>query len=478
MGARLKTRVGVMIREKPLCGLGWVGLLVMATAAGGLACGSPDSAVRGDGGGEDATLVDGNPGDTRVVGDVLPSDADGGIRPHEGGLPNGTPCCLPNDCNGGACVQGVCTVPTCTSDGQPCSSGSQCCSGACGAGATCTPLNTTCKTLGNSCAQGSECCSQLCSIGVCAPSSFCGQAGEICSSGADCCSILGCNDAGSTFGTCAPPPQMSSCGLPHGWVCAGEPTNDAGGQICGSACCSRYCAPYGPTGVLVCQSPTGCHQAGGACLSADDCCGASGVPDASTAAACYLQFPTAWGSCQYPSSSCSPNGTVCRLRGTSCNETGNCCSGDPTVMNTCKRDNVGVPRCTNVQCVGSGAACASSADCCNGFPCVPNPTALDAGPDAGISLLVCHDTTCVSVGSACTVDADCCPGSACHVTEGSTRGVCEAPCPDGGAADAGECSRFGQLCSSDADCCGGVPCTYANAPCSAGQADCRCVYPD
>jgi len=30
--------------------------------------------------------------------------------------------------------------------------------------------------------------------------------------------------------------------------------------ICGGECCSRACFPYGPTGVLICQPPSGCRR--------------------------------------------------------------------------------------------------------------------------------------------------------------------------------------------------------------------------
>ena len=34
---------------------------------------------------------------------------------------------------------------------------------------------------------------------------------------------------------------------------------------CGGGCCSRACAPWGPTGALVCQPASGCHVNGDLC---------------------------------------------------------------------------------------------------------------------------------------------------------------------------------------------------------------------
>ena len=47
---------------------------------------------------------------------------------------------------------------------------------------------------------------------------------------------------------------------------------------CGGPCCSRACAPWGPTGVLVCQPASGCNVVGDLCTSDSDCCGSAGSP--------------------------------------------------------------------------------------------------------------------------------------------------------------------------------------------------------
>jgi hypothetical protein len=176
------------------------------------------------------------------------------------------------------------------------------------------------------------------------------------------------------------------------------------------------------------------------------------------------------------------------------------------VEDTCKQDNVGVPRCAGLTCVAAGGACASSANCCGGLPCVPNPVAGGTPP------YVCSGSSCVAACSSCTDNADCCPGLSCVQSAGSTRGIC-GPCEttDGGTSSSGGssggsggssgggssgggtssggssggggssgstssggnggsggggCALFGQLCTTGADCCNSVPCTSG-----------RCQYP-
>lgn len=404
----------------------------------------------------------------------------------------GAACATAADCCAGTCSGGVCNLPACTSDGQACSSDGACCSGIC-ADAKCAPLNTTCKTLNNACGADSECCSGLCRGGQCQVSSFCGQVGDICDKGGDCCSGL-CNvtnDAGLGHGTCgAPPTGAANCALTDGMLCgAGGVVTDAGPPSCGGDCCSRLCAPYGPTGVLVCQPATGCHVVGDLCTKDGDCCGSAGLPGGSgKPVTCDITPPATVGVCRNPMG-CKPDGNVCRLATMSCNASCDCCSGNCQNEDTCKLDSVGVPRCAPAACVGPGEACASSASCCNNLPCVPNP--------GGTPPFVCFQASCVPACGSCTVNADCCVGSSCVVPIGATQGTC-GPCApgldggvgdggmgdggtgDGGVTDGGTdagpvCALYGQQCTSDGDCCNDVPCNSANAPC-AGGAGCTCHF--
>src|SRR5262249_30942020 len=158
--------------------------------------------------------------------------------------------------------------------------------------------------------------------------------------------------SGKTVGTCGPPPTgAANCGLPDGSLCTADfTTNDAGVPVCGGPCCSRSCAPYGPTSVLVCQPASGCHPVGDLCTKDTDCCGAAGLPGGSTMPVkCNITPPFVVGICQNPMG-CKPDGDVCKLSFVSCNSSCDCCSGNCEVQDTCHQDSLGVPRCSEKQC--------------------------------------------------------------------------------------------------------------------------------
>src|SRR5262249_3161274 len=146
----------------------------------------------------------------------------------------------------------------------------------------------------------------------------------------------------------------------------------------GGECCSRACFPYAATGVLICQPPSGCHPTGEICAKDTDCCGAKGLPNGDTANIHCSKAPGAnLGRCDN-GTACTPAGGICRLQTVECNANANCCAGNVLQKNTCKQDNLGIPRClaAELNCADpstyTGKACSSSADCCN-LPCVPNP---------------------------------------------------------------------------------------------------------
>jgi hypothetical protein len=278
--------------------------------------------------------------------------------------------------------------------------------------------------------------------------------------------------------------------MPDGYLCGGTAAdggviiNDGGLPSCGGPCCSRSCAPWGPTGVLVCQPASGCHVVGDLCTTDSDCCGSAGLPyGGPKPVVCDKTGSTGiYGVCRNPNG-CKPNGDVCKLQNSSCNSSCDCCSGNCETQDTCKQDNVGVPRCASPQCVNPGGSCASSADCCNGMPCVPNPV------DGGTPPYVCYQAACVPSCGACTNNADCCPGETCDMAPGSqtgTCGPCGGPVGDGGTGSDGGttgsdggtlggdsgtggtdggCALYGQICTTSSDCCNGVPCT--NGRCEA-----------
>jgi hypothetical protein len=414
------------------------------------------------------------------------------------GQPNSA-CTTGNQCCSGTCIGNLCSAQLCINDNSPCSSNATCCSGICGPAVdggpqTCTPLNNTCKTSGNSCSVNNDCCSHLCSNGRCSSqSSFCTQTGDVCSTDAECCGGLCTKTGGNALGTCTVPnaPGGSQC-IVAGQFCGGNANdggtlNEAGVPSCGGSCCSRSCFPYGPTGVDICEPPSGCHPVGEICRQDTDCCNSVSFPgqDAGNGSIrCSKANPNdPVGRCDQ-GTACNGAGEVCKLKSTSCNAADNCCVGNvnqnPLV---CQQDILGIPRCTiaaqNCSDAGSfaGHPCASSADCC-GLTCVPNPGYGDGGADAG-SPFVCG-ALCVPKAGGCTTTADCCSGIACVIPSGGSKGTCGGGGnPDGGTGDGGSggdggsttdgggtCSQIGQLCSTAADCCNGVPCT-----------DGRCVFP-
>lgn len=384
----------------------------------------------------------------------------------------GESCSVSTECCTLVCDGGSCGTDICVSDNQACTSNAECCGGKCsstdaGAG-VCTPLSGSCKTAGNTCSTNTDCCSHLCSNGNCsAKPSFCSQTGDVCGADTECCTGICGKASGATLGLCKPAsaPGTTGC-LIAGEVCSGGAViTDAGIPACGGECCSRACAPYGPTGVLVCQPPSGCHPTGEVCVDDSDCCGAPGVPGGNGSGMCSKAAGEPTGRCDN-GNACRPAGAVCKLATSSCNAENNCCAGnvniDPSV---CQQDLLGIPRCTGVgDCDDAGSKagepCASSADCC-GLPCLPNDAAGD-----GDSPFICGGSSCVPANGACTTDADCCSGIPCIAAPGSTKGTCGPGQPDSGTDSGPGCALYGQDCSTNSDCCNGVPCTLGN-----------CVFP-
>ncbi|HEV3194244.1 MAG TPA: hypothetical protein VGY54_27250, partial [Polyangiaceae bacterium] len=262
----------------------------------------------------------------------------------------GAGCTTSGDCCSGDCVSGVCQYPACVADNGACASNGQCCSQNC-AGGKCTALNSSCSTVGNGCTSDATCCSKHCAAnGTCQASSFCAQPGDACSVGSGCCTGTCTIAANQTVGTCAAsaPGGPANCGLEDGQLCGGTGTSGTGGYdgglpACGGACCSRACAPWGPTGVFVCQPASGCHVVGDLCTSDGDCCGSQGLPGGShKPVTCVINSGDKIGICRNPMG-CKPDGDVCKLKTMSCNASCDCCAGNCETMDTCKQDNVGVP---------------------------------------------------------------------------------------------------------------------------------------
>ena len=498
--------LGVALATMCAVGVGFVGCGSNgghgSSEDGGSDATNPDTGADGHSGkdgngssGGDATMGDSSGGDGLAGDGPVGGDANGlgdaGIFNGDGGcFTLATACNANGDCCSGDCANHVCILPKCTSDGQGCSSDGACCSLSC-VGGTCGALNATCSTIGNACGGttpdgGAEkaCCSSFCVAGQCQQPSYCGQTGDACATAADCCSQVCTKTGTQALGLCGPPPSgPASCSMPHGVLCAGTTGDggiviqDGGVPACGGKCCSRSCAPWGPTGVLVCQPASGCKIEGDLCTSSAQCCGGagSGEPQAGLVT-CLITAPATVGICRSPTggsdagNACIPNGDVCKLATTSCSKDCNCCTGNCNTDDTCKQDNLGIPRCTGAACLDAGSTCSSSADCCNGNPCVPSK--VDGGPE-----FTCYPFQCVQSCGSCSNNADCCPGSNC------LNGTCD-PCgggppgdggapgdggngpdgsglpPDGGAPPPpdGGCASYGQVCTTSAQCCNGVPC--------------------
>jgi hypothetical protein len=495
----------------------WLSAIGLCVASGGIAygCGSSDSGgeqppgTTDDGGGD--VSIEGGGGTGGVGADAKPEAA-------PNCSPNGTSCnvnadcCTVNcdqitktcanapggclvpgvacatgvECCSGVCKGGVCGSGTCISDNGACTDGADCCSQKCGQvpdGGTsnCIPANPGCKTQNNECSAHDQCCSKFCNNGKCGQSSFCTQQGEMCAADFECCDGICTKQGTDAWGLCtlSTSPGTTGC-LAAGSVCGGVLPPDAAPPPCGGACCSRACAPWGPTGVLVCQPPSGCRPTGEVCQNTSDCCNSPGMPGGNGSVTCSKSGSEPVGRCDN-GNACRGNGAICKPASGSCSAENNCCAGninqDPTV---CKQDNLGIPRCANAGACNDAASyqgkpCASSADCC-GLACVPDKNAVDGGAP-----FICGESTCVSAGGECTTDADCCPGLPCVAPPGSTKGICGYTGQDGGVPEAGPdgaipdveipdsgptCANYGQNCTAASDCCNNVPCTQG-----------RCLFP-
>ena len=404
----------------------------------------------------------------------------------------GQSCVTGNQCCTFSCIGGTCSNKQCVADNQACGADNECCGGKCApdglGGGKCAPLNPGGPaTSGNPCAVPGDCASKFCNNGICSNPSFCVQNNDICSTASECCGGVCTKAPGNALGICALP-SSASCDV-GGTVC----TLASPPAVCGGKCCSKSCAPYGPTGVPVCQPESGCRVTDSICSKDADCCGALGAPGSTKGGPggqpadvhCTIAAGATVGRCDN-GSSCVGAGNVCKLNGISCSQRTTCCAGNSQQFPTCKQDALGIPRCTaesNYDCAVSGpppagTGCASSADCC-GTPCVPNPA-------GGQPAFICAPPgSCVPSGGTCSSTADCCAGLPCAIAPGTVKGICGGtvladggvsttppPGSDGGVvqppADGGIdaaappppiCALYGQVCAVAGDCCSSVPCT-------------------
>ncbi len=419
-----------------------------------------------------------------------------------------TPCNSDTECCSLRCQEGACSADACVMDLETCGESSECCSGNC-KDEQCVPANVDtgfqCATAGNACDNGAECCSNLCNLdaGTCLlGASYCVQPGDVCDSDAQCCGGVCVMGEG----------ELGYCGLlPQGGTdCGGERNNGLlAGSVCGGqddcdSCCSRTCAPYGPSGLSVCQPAGGCRISGELCREDSDCCGGADegtLPGAGGALCLKQNASDPVGKCKYVG--CAPHGALCApddVSGLACGvappvkDGQSCCGKNAVVGDPCSPDDLLIPRCDVLaECVPNGGECGTSNDCCNGLPCIQNQDGIFAcyEPPGG---------TCVESGGPCSSSADCCAGSMCLMDLGAGSGVCgrtelEPPGTGGtsgdgdgdgdgsggtpgdgdgdgsggtsgdGDGDGSEiCAAFGQDCSVF-DCCNNVPCDPASNIC-------------
>jgi hypothetical protein len=243
------------------------------------------------------------------------------------------------------------------------------------------------------------------------------------------------------------------------------------------------CAPFGPTGVAICQQAQGCHVEGDLCQANSDCCGGES-PDSGILGAglvvCAIADGGTIGYCTTPTASngggstCVPEGDVCHYTadtgdgGYPCSSSSarsDCCGDQTPKFLACILDKLGVPRCLAYglsdggtdACRQPGSTCATAADCCNGQPCVPNSSGA----------LECATSACIPTSGACTSTADCCAGITCVLPPGATQGTCTSIAPPPGTSDGGTtspgddagigCAELGQSCAT-LGCCAGLEC--------------------
>jgi hypothetical protein len=419
--------------------------------------------------------------------------------------PAGDHCSVGTDCCSGACVNGTCSAAQCVSLGGACpTAGNACCTNTC-VGGKCAAIGGgtgdggaggSCETAGNTCSNNTDCCSGLCTNGTCnLASSYCIQTNDICYDSNDCCTGVCASPnanpvSASNPGTCALPPSSGgvNCSGVDGTLCDPSQVGCAGG------CCSHLCAPFGPTGVAICQQAQGCHVEGDLCRVNTDCCGGES-PDSGILGAGLVVCSTSVnggtiGVCMTPTGSggggntCVPEGDVCHYNGAgyACSVSAarsDCCGPQSPKFTACRLDPLGVPRCLaygldddggvegGTSCRQTGDTCATAGDCCNGTPCVPNAQGQ----------LTCAPTACIPTSGACTSSADCCSGITCVLAPGAQQGTCSPITPpppppaDGGTTptdsgtsgspDAGGglgCSSLGQSCAA-LGCCTGLTCS-------------------
>ena len=284
-----------MRTSRPLLVLTMLAALLAGASLIALGCGGSGSshAGSGDGGDSDGSLGDsassgsssGGGGDAGFQGDAdLTPDVFGSGPGNGSCLQLGAACHTSGDCCSSDCVNGSCAYPACHSDNTACTSNGQCCSQTCSNG-KCKALNTTARrsaTRARPTRSAAPRCARrdLPAVVLLRAARRCVRREHRLLHGR--LQRRDRPDAGHLRGVAAFGPSQlrprRRRALGGGAADGGAVFIDSGLPKCGGPCCSRACAPWGPTGVLVCQPASGCHPVGDLCAADVDCCGAAASP--------------------------------------------------------------------------------------------------------------------------------------------------------------------------------------------------------
>jgi len=436
----------------------------------------------------------------------------------------GTTCTLPNQCQAGNCVDGVC-----------------CTTSSCSAGLRCNVKGdgTCSKPLGTTCSSSTECGSGLCVDGVCCNSTCTGKC-EACDVGGSLGTCLavsgaphgsrgGCTGTGACQATCTGS-DRTACGAPPGTgtVCAAAscatgtstPTRTCDGlgscalastskcdpYVCGGTACKvscsgdtdcatgyfcsgSVCTTTGNPGTL-CSSPTQCKSGNcvdGVCCTVSSCaaplkCNAKGDGTCSKplAALCGSNGECGSGFCA--------DGVCCNA---ACSGQCEACDVGGSV-GTCVAT-VGTPHGSRAVCGGTGA-CQSSCNGsdrtkCGSFPGTSTPCqaanctlgkAYGTGYCDGLggcptpSPTDCGAYTCgtVSCKTSCGTTADCATGYACKSGACVSTSELGTLCDNDSQCKSGHCTAAGpdkKVCCKDAVCAAGSACADTTAVALAGS---------
>jgi hypothetical protein len=257
--------------------------------------------------------------------------------------------------------------------------------------------------------------------------------------------------------------------------------------------------------VKTCQRVSSCQVSGDFCTADSACCG--GIPNGSVDCGNTNSRCDYGQSCRAPGTICGkpvdaagnpillPDGSVFTV-----NAETNCCSGVKVngVEQTCRLDEVGVPRCFgggSAQCprgytgeagccIPAGNVCDFADQCCDGSACVPGADGVRRCAAA---------QTCKELGTTCDPNAGsasgCCAGTACLPASELTH-ACQVSQSDGGATCRPNGTGSTSACIQNSECCSNVctnghcaepaACQPANATCTASGDCCtglRCNIP-